>query len=186
MGRPAPDAVRPGRHRYRQRRLHFVGDHDVWRLPEADDALAPRRATRTTSSSTVRSSPRPPGQKISPNLAGRVAAAFALGAQVALPRGDEPRPGAGSARPPRCTRRPRPHVGELVTAFPHAYYPEDSWADDMEFGGAELARAGRHWATPGPPAGSRRRPVRADVPGPPQGDVEPVRHQRARAHRADQ
>jgi hypothetical protein len=35
------------------------------------------------------------------------------------------------------------NVGELVTAFPHAFYPEDSWADDMEYGAVELARAGR-------------------------------------------
>ncbi|WP_238412363.1 glycoside hydrolase family 9 protein [Saccharothrix deserti] len=34
-------------------------------------------------------------------------------------------------------------VGELVTAFPHAYYPEDSWADDMEFGATQLALAAR-------------------------------------------
>jgi hypothetical protein len=34
-------------------------------------------------------------------------------------------------------------VGELVTAYPHAYYPEDSWADDMEYGATELALAGR-------------------------------------------
>ncbi|MFE6489272.1 glycoside hydrolase family 9 protein, partial [Streptomyces sp. NPDC057757] len=31
----------------------------------------------------------------------------------------------------------------LVTAFPAAFYPEDSWQDDMEFGGAELALAAR-------------------------------------------
>jgi hypothetical protein len=30
-----------------------------------------------------------------------------------------------------------------VTAFPHAYYPEDSWQDDMEFGAVELALAAR-------------------------------------------
>ena len=40
-------------------------------------------ATPSTSSSTARcSAPPPPGARISPNLAGRVAAAFALGAQV--------------------------------------------------------------------------------------------------------
>jgi len=34
-------------------------------------------------------------------------------------------------------------IGELVTAYPHAFYPEDSWADDMEYGAAELARTAR-------------------------------------------
>ncbi|MEU4803597.1 glycoside hydrolase family 9 protein [Actinosynnema sp. NPDC023587] len=53
-------------------------------------------------------------------------------------------------------------VGELASAFPHAYHPEDSWADDLAFGATQLAPAGRalrdsrsagwakaatHWAT---------------------------------------
>jgi hypothetical protein len=32
-------------------------------------------------------------------------------------------------------------VGELLTAEPHAYYPESEWRDDLELGAAELARA---------------------------------------------
>ncbi|HKT03843.1 MAG TPA: glycoside hydrolase family 9 protein, partial [Rugosimonospora sp.] len=35
------------------------------------------------------------------------------------------------------TRPPQP----LVTALPHAFYPEDTWHDDMELGGAEIALA---------------------------------------------
>ncbi|OXM42197.1 hypothetical protein CFP71_42685, partial [Amycolatopsis thailandensis] len=35
------------------------------------------------------------------------------------------------------------NVGELVTAFPHAYYPESSWRDDMELGATQLALAGK-------------------------------------------
>jgi hypothetical protein len=31
---------------------------------------------------------------------------------------------------------------DVVTALPHAFYPESSWRDDLELGGAELARAG--------------------------------------------
>ncbi|WP_205315262.1 glycoside hydrolase family 9 protein, partial [Nonomuraea lactucae] len=55
----------------------FVGDHDVWRMPEADDTsehpfLRDRPVFRAAD----------PGQPISPNLAGRTAAAFALAAQV--------------------------------------------------------------------------------------------------------
>jgi hypothetical protein len=34
-------------------------------------------------------------------------------------------------------------VGELVTAFPHSFYPEDAWADDMAFGGVELHLAAK-------------------------------------------
>jgi hypothetical protein len=85
----------------------------------------------------------PPGARISPNLAGRVAAAFALGAQVEA---------ASDRRRARALLRAAASVfamarttgvGELVTAYPHAYYPEDSWQDDMEFGAVELALAAR-------------------------------------------
>jgi hypothetical protein len=121
----------------------FLGDHDVWRLPEADDALSVKPGDEMY---FIKHRPvfpaNAPGAKVSPNLAGRVAAAFALAAQLE------------SARNPRLARRylqegasifaqaKTADVGELVTAFPHAYYPEDSWQDDMEFGAAELALAG--------------------------------------------
>jgi endoglucanase len=125
--------------------FNFLGDHDVWRLPEADDALKTKPGDEDF---FIKYRPvftaAPPGQKISPNLAGRVSAAFALGAQVALKRGD-----TGTARrwfgqaSSVYAQAETTDVGELVTAYPHAYYPEDSWADDMEFGAAELARTGR-------------------------------------------
>ena len=140
----------------------FVGDHDVWRLPEADDAL---RVRPGDAEYFIKYRPvfraAPPGARIGPNLAGRVAAAFALGAQVEA-RGDRPRARAllrAAASVFAMARTTR--VGELVTAFPHAYYPEDSWEDDMEFGAVELAlaakrlhdrraagwlRAATHWA----------------------------------------
>jgi hypothetical protein len=125
-------------------RFGFVGDHDVWRLPEADDAL---RVRPGDAEYFIKYRPvfraAPPGARISPNLAGRVAAAFALGAQVEA--GAHPgrarallREAASVFAMARTT-----HVGELVTAFPHAYYPEDSWQDDLEFGAVELALAAR-------------------------------------------
>jgi endoglucanase len=125
--------------------FNFLGDHDVWRLPEADDAL---KSKPGDDDFYIKYRPvftaAPPEQKISPNLAGRVSAAFALGAQVALKLGD-----TGTARrwfgqaTSVYAQAKTTDVGELVTAYPHAYYPEDSWADDMEFGAAELARTGR-------------------------------------------
>jgi hypothetical protein len=121
-----------------------VGDHDLWRLPQIDD----RRATRPGDPAYFVSH-RPvfpanaPGAPISPNLAGRVAAAFALCAQVFAR--DEP------ARAERCLgdgqeiyaladTRPR---GALLTTSPHAYYNESEWRDDMELGAVELYLAGR-------------------------------------------
>jgi len=122
----------------------FVGDHDVWRLPEADDALevAPGDAEYFIKYRPVFRAA-PPGRRISPNLAGRVAAAFALGAQVEAAHDRKRarallRAAASVFAMARTTR-----VGELVTAYPHAYYPEDSWRDDMELGAVELALAAR-------------------------------------------
>src|SRR6266540_1768496 len=84
------------------------------------------------------------GQRISPNLAGRVSAAFALGAQVAELRGDHATARHWFAEATSLFAHAKTtSIGELVTAYPHAFYPEDSWADDMEYGAAELARAAR-------------------------------------------
>jgi Glycosyl hydrolase family 9 len=125
-------------------RFGFVGDHDVWRLPEADDAL---RVRPGDAEFFIKYRPvfraAPPGVPISPNLAGRVAAAFALGAQVEAAHDRRPalallRESASVFAMARTTG-----VGELVTAYPHAYYPEDSWEDDLEFGAVELALAAR-------------------------------------------
>ncbi|GAA4683067.1 glycoside hydrolase family 9 protein [Phytohabitans rumicis] len=121
----------------------FLGDHDVWRLPEADDALqtGPGDAYQFIKYRPVFPAA-PAGEPVSPNLAGRVSAAFALAAQLAAGRGDrgEARRWLTEAASVYAQARTT-DVGELVTAFPHAYYPEDSWQDDMELGATQLALA---------------------------------------------
>ncbi len=122
----------------------FLGDHDVWRLPEADDALDVKPGDPEyfiKHRPVFRASA--PGGQISPNLAGRISASFALAAQIEARR--NPRlarhyleEGASIFALAKTT-----DVGELITAFPHAYYPEDSWQDDLEFGATQLALAGR-------------------------------------------
>ncbi|GAA3084057.1 hypothetical protein GCM10020000_82880 [Streptomyces olivoverticillatus] len=61
-------------------------DHDVWRLPEADDAL---RVGPGDPDYLIKHRPvfraAAPGKPISPNLVGRVAAVFALAAQLDAP-----------------------------------------------------------------------------------------------------
>lgn len=118
----------------------FYGDHDGWRLPQADD--------RDTSHVDRFVSHRPvfqaaaPGHRISPNLVGRVSAAFALAAQQ-----DAGRHPARARRElhratslyARANTQHPPHP--LVTALPHAFYPESSWRDDMQLGAAEIAVA---------------------------------------------
>ena len=125
-------------------RLNVLGDHDVWRLPEADDAANP-----AVGSPDYFISHRPlfaanaPGQKISPNLAGRVAAAFALQAQLEV---KTDRSGArrdlAKAAALLADAKTR-EVGPLVSTYPNGYYPESSWADDMELGTTEAAAAAR-------------------------------------------
>ncbi|MEU4389812.1 glycoside hydrolase family 9 protein [Kribbella sp. NPDC023855] len=124
----------------------FVGDHDVWRLPEADDHdnapghqfLKNRPVFRAAA----------PGKPISPNLAGRTAAAFALAAQV------EARTSPARARRHLETaaaiyaQAQTTDVQQLVTSLPFAFYPESNWRDDLELGAAELALAAQKLRDP--------------------------------------
>ncbi|WP_158647678.1 glycoside hydrolase family 9 protein [Actinoplanes sp. ATCC 53533] len=127
----------------------FLGDHDTWRLPQDDDRLAV-----TPGDGRYYQRYRPvfraaaPGQALSPNLAGRVAAAFALAAQV-----------EAAAEPARAKAHlaaaeqifglaETGDVGQLVTAEPRSFYPEDSWADDLAVGATELALAARKLGDP--------------------------------------
>ncbi|MFE6821406.1 glycoside hydrolase family 9 protein [Streptomyces sp. NPDC057690] len=121
-------------------------DHDVWRLPEADDRLD---VSPGDPEYTIKHRPvfrvAAPGEAISPNLAGRVTAAFALAAQRAAatePEKAQDWLDKAAAVYDLADTAHEPDE-QLVTAFPGAFYPEDSWQDDMEFGGAELALAAR-------------------------------------------
>ncbi|UPZ27038.1 glycoside hydrolase family 9 protein [Streptomyces sp. LRE541] len=121
-------------------------DHDVWRLPEADDRLdvSPGDPDYTIKHRPVFRAAEP-GEAISPSLAGRVAAAFALAAQRAAdtdPAKARDWLDKAAAVYDLADTEPDPDEPPL-TAIPGTFYPEDSWQDDMEFGGAELALAAR-------------------------------------------
>ncbi|MGN6372765.1 MAG: glycoside hydrolase family 9 protein [Solirubrobacteraceae bacterium] len=117
----------------------ILGDHDVWRLPQFDERGKPRRSSpmwliahRPVFAANA------PGAPISPNLAGRVAAAFGLCAQVFAhsdPAYAQRCLLAGQSIYDRADTHPR---GALTTAVPFAYYPEREWRDDMELGATEL------------------------------------------------
>ncbi|MFB7665315.1 glycoside hydrolase family 9 protein [Kitasatospora sp. NPDC056138] len=137
-------------------------DHDVWRLPEADDKLDVEPGDPNY---LIKNRPvfraNEPGAPISPNLAGRMAAVFALAAQnnaQSDPAAAKSWLGKAAAVYTKANTKPG---DELVTAFPHNFYPEDSWQDDMEFGATEMSLAAealgddraadwqqqaRHWA----------------------------------------
>ncbi|GAB2881739.1 glycoside hydrolase family 9 protein [Nocardioides pacificus] len=122
----------------------LLGDHDRWRLPEVDDRLpaGPRAATRYLARRPAFVA-NAPGEQISPNLAGRTAAAFALSAQLlADTRPAQARTWLRKARAVLASARTR-GVRRLVTTAPHSYYEEDEWRDDLELGATEIALAGQ-------------------------------------------
>jgi endoglucanase len=126
----------------------YLSDHDIWRLPQDDDAYA----GTDPDFKYIRRRPvfvaGPAGSKISPNLAGRLAASFAGCAQVF----QESNPKLAR----RCLLEAE-HVfdladtapGQLLTVAPFDFYPEGEWRDDMELGATELYFALRHCNEPG-------------------------------------
>ncbi len=117
-----------------------VSDHDIWRLPQADDTFG----GSNPDDRYIRNRPvfraGPPGSPISPNLAGRLTADFALCYQVF--RASDPTEADSclrSAEDVYALADTHPHG--LLTALPHSFYPETSWTDDMELGATELTVA---------------------------------------------
>jgi endoglucanase len=115
-----------------------IGDHDIWRLPQADDAFGGTDPLYRY----IRNRPvfraGQPGSPVSPNLAGRSAAAFGLCFQ--LYKASDP------AFANRCLLAGQ-HVfdladtapsGNLTTYVPFSFYPETEWRSDLELGATEL------------------------------------------------
>ncbi|MDQ2801588.1 MAG: glycoside hydrolase family 9 protein, partial [Pseudomonadota bacterium] len=119
---------------------NLLSDYDLWRLPQVDDTLHagdPRYIYINHRPVFVAG---PAGSPISPNLAGRLTAAFALG--FAQFRHTDP------AFAQRCLRAAEhiydladTHPGKLLTVLPFDGYPETEWRDDLEWGAAELSIA---------------------------------------------
>jgi endoglucanase len=118
----------------------YVGDHDIWRLPQADDnyqgCVSPYQyiCHRPVLQNTAGGA----GASISPNLAGRLAADFALCYKVFA--------ASDSAYANQCLLSAE-HIfdlantaptGNLLTAGPFDFYPETEWRDDLEWGATEL------------------------------------------------
>jgi endoglucanase len=115
-----------------------IGDHDIWRLPQADDTYGGTDPLYRY----IRNRPvfraGPPGSPISPNLAGRDAAALAEAFQVFK-----------TSDPPFASKclLAAEHIfdlanaalsGNLLTVVPFSFYPETEWRDDLELGATEL------------------------------------------------
>jgi len=123
------------------------GDYNFWFLPQAEDRMdvSPGGNPGPTAY-FVKYRPvfeaAPPGKPVSPDLAGRFAADFALGAQLSAQGGDPAQAQhlLGLARSVYAMAKTT-DVGQLVTAFPHDYYPGTEWKSDMLWGAAEIALA---------------------------------------------
>ncbi|PYX49096.1 MAG: glycoside hydrolase, partial [Acidobacteria bacterium] len=119
---------------------NYVGDHDIWRLPQADDnyqgCASPYQyiCHRPVFQNPAGGS----GAPISPNIAGRLAADFALCYKVFA--------ASNAAYANQCLLSAE-HIfdlantaptGNLLTVGPFDFYPETEWRDDMEWGATEL------------------------------------------------
>ena len=117
----------------------YVGDHDIWRLPQFDDTyqgcaspyefICNRPVLQNTAGGA--------GASISPNLAGRLAADFAECFQVFK--------AINPTYANQCLLSAE-HIfdlantspGTLLTVGPFDFYPETEWRDDLELGATEL------------------------------------------------
>lgn len=115
-----------------------ISDHDIWRLPQVDDTYGGTDPLYRY----IRHRPvfraAPAGSLISPNLAGRLAADFALCFQLFK--------SSDAAYANTCLLSAE-HIfdlantnpsGNLLTAAPFSFYPETEWRDDLELGATEL------------------------------------------------
>jgi endoglucanase len=123
-----------------------VSDHDIWRLPQADDNYQGCTSNYRyichrpvfVNPAALSSGAIQPGSLISPNLAGRLAADLALCYHAYQT--------TNTVYANQCLLSAE-HIfdlantnpsGNLLTAIPFSFYPETEWRDDMEWGATEL------------------------------------------------
>ena len=126
------------------------GDYNFWFLPQQEDLLdVAKGGNPGPTAYYVKYRPvfeaAAPGQKVSPDLAGRYAADFALGAQLAH--------GAAAGHDLQLARSvyadaKTTDVGQIVTAYPNDYYPGTQWKSDMLWGATEIALADERLGVP--------------------------------------
>ncbi len=128
-----------------------LSDYDIWRLPQADDDWDACSSDSTFICHRPVFIAGPAGSPISPNLAGRLAADFAVCYQ--LNRTSKPDlanqclksaedifalANTGFAEPASSVDGGTCTSGCLLTIIPFDGYPETVWSDDMELGATEL------------------------------------------------
>jgi endoglucanase len=117
---------------------NYQSDHDLWRLPQDDDTYGGTNSTYKY----IRNRPvfvaGAAGSQLSPNLAGRMAAALALCFKL-YQSSDAPYANqcllSGEHIFDLANQNPN---GNLLTTAPYDFYPENEWRDDLELGATEL------------------------------------------------
>ncbi len=116
----------------------ITGDHDLFRLPQEDDTFGGTdpRFRYIRNRPVFRAGP--PDSLVSPNLAGRSAAALAIAFQLFK--------SSDAAFANKCLLAAQ-HLfahantapsGNLTTYVPFSFYPETEWLSDLELGAVEL------------------------------------------------
>jgi endoglucanase len=117
---------------------NILSDHDLWRLPQMDDTLG----GTDPAYEFVRHRPvfvaGPAGSKISPNLAGRLAADFAACFQVFQYTHPSLAQKCLLSAEDVFDLADTSPSGDLLTTAPFDFYGETEWRDDLELGAAEL------------------------------------------------
>jgi endoglucanase len=123
-----------------------VSDHDIWRLPQADDTYGGCSSQYRyichrpvfVNPAALNGSAIKTGATISPNLAGRLAADFALCYHVYQTSNPSYSNQCLSSAEHIFDLANTAPSGNLLTAIPFSFYPETEWRDDMELGATEL------------------------------------------------
>jgi endoglucanase len=117
---------------------NLLSDHDLWRLPQVDDTSGGTDPTLIY----VRYRPvfvaGPAGSKISPNLAGRLAASFAGCYQVFRDSRPNYADNCLIAAEQIFDLADTSPTGDLLTTAPFDFYGETEWRDDLELGATQL------------------------------------------------
>jgi endoglucanase len=129
------------------------GDYNFWFLPQQEDLLDVKSGGNPGPTAYyVKNRPvfeaAAPGKPVSPDFAGRYAADFALGAQLA---------GHGAAASHLLSLARSVYadakttdVGQILTTYPNDYYPGTEWKSDMLWGAAEIVLADEALHVPAP------------------------------------
>ena len=124
-----------------------ISDHDIWRLPQADDTYGGctslyryicHRPVFVNPAALNSSHQIQAGAKISPNLAGRLAAALAVCYHLYQTSNPTYANQCLSSAEHIFDLANTAPSGNLLTVVPFSFYPETEWRDDLELGATEL------------------------------------------------